>query len=204
MSTIESWGSREITIPIGSKITVFGRCKIYDNLAFPNFPTHLKILDELALGKSVTLGTYSTAKNLYISAYEERVIYDVAAVPNINDITVQFAAATATDSATLTTDQIRTRIISGTPTAPANYTLPLGTAMSTAFSEISVNGAIDFSIHNLATVAAYDITVAANTGFTVSGNMIIESNEAGSATNNSGQFRARCTAANTWHLYRLS
>ena len=86
----------------------------------------------------------------------------------------------------------------------AIYTLPLGTAMSAAFPGISINDAIDFSIHNLATTAAFDITVAANTAFTVSGNMTVESNETGSATNNSGQFRARCTAVDTWHLYRLS
>jgi len=204
MSTIESWGSRDIAIPIGSKITVSGRCKIYDNLAFPNYPTQLKILNELALGEKVTLGTYSTAKRLSISAYEERVTYDVAAVPDITSNTQQFAAATAIDTTTLTVNQIRTRIIAGTPTAAAIYTLPTGTDMSAAFPGVSINDAVDFSIHNLATTNTYDISVAAGTDFTVSGNMTVESNESGSATNNSGQFRARCTAANTWHLYRLS
>ncbi|MEQ1888649.1 MAG: hypothetical protein ABL951_05645 [Alphaproteobacteria bacterium] len=120
----------------------------------------------------------------------------------LSDIQLQEAPATATGTATLTAAQIKTRLISATPAAAATYTLPTGTLFDAAFPAWAVNECFDFSIQNLATNAAFIITVAAGTGFTVVGQMRIDAN-AGTAQA-VGRFRARKTAANTFILYRIA
>ena len=113
----------------------------------------------------------------------------------------QGAPATATDTATLTAAQLKTKIISGTPTAAATYTLPTGALMDAAFTAWAVDESFDFSIQNLATNATFIITVAAGSGFTIVGQTRIDAN-AGTA-NAVGRFRVRKTAAETFVAYRI-
>ncbi|MCA0276252.1 MAG: hypothetical protein LCH86_09620 [Proteobacteria bacterium] len=121
---------------------------------------------------------------------------------------VQAAPAAKTDTVTLTAAELLTRLIVGTPTAAANYTLPLGAdleaALKAAFPDLAVGDSFDFSIINVATNASFDITVVTNTGWTLVGGLVVESNEATATRGPSGTFRARRTAAGTFTLYRLS
>jgi len=120
----------------------------------------------------------------------------------------QPAPAAATDTATLTAAQLITGLIVGTPTAAASYTLPLATALEAAlkviFPDIANDDSFDFSIVNVATNAAFDITVVTNTGWTLVGGLVVESNEATATRGPSGLFRVRRTAANAYTLYRLA
>ena len=111
------------------------------------------------------------------------------------------APATATDTATLTADQLLNGIIIGTPTATATYTLPLATAIDSTLSNSKVGTTFEFRV---ITAAAYGITIATNTGWTIgsSGTQGLMTIAATAGTVRS--FRARKTGDGTWALYAIS
>jgi hypothetical protein len=90
----------------------------------------------------------------------------------------------------------------------ATYTTDTGTAIETAFAALVPGGVLanddsfDFSIVNISTNAAEDVTVAGGASVTAVGNMTIASNAA--VTDEAkGTFRMRRTAANTFSMYRI-
>ena len=101
------------------------------------------------------------------------------------------AAVNAT--ATLTAAQLLTGIITSTTAAAVVGTLPTGTLLDAA-ADLAIDEAFDWSVIN--TGAANTFTVAAGTGHTVVGNMVV-------ALSTTGRFRSRKTAANTFVTYRL-
>lgn len=120
---------------------------------------------------------------------------------NVNEITIgtQAAPATATVTATLTAAQIANGLIVANPggSAAATYTLPTVALLEATVTNAKVNSAFDFSINNVSVDASEDVTVAAGTGWTLSGLMVVANTTAGS-------FRARKTGDATWTLYRLA
>jgi len=104
------------------------------------------------------------------------------------------APTTITGTATLTNADIRAQIINTTGAALYTVTLPLGTDLETLIPWSSVDLGYDFYVIN--SVPA-NITMAANTGVTIVGRTLV-------ATNISGQFRIRRTAANTFIVYRIN
>jgi hypothetical protein len=116
----------------------------------------------------------------------------------------QGAQTAKTVSATLTAAEILAGIITVNQAAggASAQQLPLATAMDTALPESAAGDAFDFSVINISVVAAEDATLTTNTGWTLVGNMEVQSADA--LTNNtSGRFRARKTGAGAWTLYRL-
>lgn len=114
--------------------------------------------------------------------------------------------ATAIDTATLTVTQIGNGIILGTPTAAAAYTMPLATAMDTAFPDFLTNDALQFNVVNKAATATFDITMTTNTGWTLNGPMVVGagSSAAGDGSEwTAGTFRAQKTGTGTWTLFRV-
>ena len=111
------------------------------------------------------------------------------------------APATATDTATLTADQLLNGIIIGTPTATATYTLPLATAIDSTLSNSKVGTTFEFRV---ITAAAYGITIATNTGWTIgsSGTQGLMTIAATAGTVRS--FRARKSGDGAWALYAIS
>lgn len=101
------------------------------------------------------------------------------------------AAVNAT--ATLTAAQLLTGIITSTTAAAVVGTLPTGTLLDAA-ADLAIDEAFDWSVIN--TGAANTFTVAAGTGHTVVGNMVV-------ALSTTGRFRSRKTAANTFVTYRI-
>lgn len=120
---------------------------------------------------------------------------------NLNEVSsyIQNTPATAADTATLTVAQLINGILLSTPTAAAAYTLPLGTDMDTALGNFKIGSAFMFSVVNLASNAAFDITMTTNTGWTLTGNGVMVVQELSSA-----RFVARKTGTATWALTRLS
>lgn len=89
-------------------------------------------------------------------------------------------------------------IRTSTPTADISQQLPTGTNMDAAFQELQVNHGFEWSLINLATAAStWDVTVTANTGHTVVGNMLVKGEE-------TGRFKTVKTAANTFVTYRIA
>lgn len=117
----------------------------------------------------------------------------------------QAAPAAKTTAATLTAAEILGGLLTANQggAAAANYTLPLASDLDLACPyDIGTDEAFEFTLVNISTNAAEDITIVTNTGWTLVGNMVVASNNA--ATDQAwGTFRARRTAANTWVLYRV-
>jgi hypothetical protein len=101
---------------------------------------------------------------------------------------------TITGTATLTNADIQAQIVNTTGAAGYTVTLPLGTTLETLIPWSSVDLGYDFYVIN--SVPA-NVTMAANTGVTIVGRTLV-------ATNISGQFRIRRTAANTFIVYRIN
>ncbi len=81
--------------------------------------------------------------------------------------------------------------------AGVNYTLPTATNLDSALSSsLGADDAIMMYVINLSAVAAEDITIVTNTGWTLVGNMVVQENT-------SAAFIVRFTAANTATLYRV-
>lgn len=118
----------------------------------------------------------------------------------------QGTPAAKTVTVTLTAAEVLTGIITGNQAgaAAASYTLPLATDLQTALPvDVANDDAFDFAVINLSTVAAEDITILTNTGWTLVGSMVIESRDSDRAAS-SAMFRARRTATNTYTLYRIA
>lgn len=117
----------------------------------------------------------------------------------------QSAPTALTTTATLTAAQLATKLFTANQGggAAATYTLPTGTLMDAAFGNFRTDSAFDFSLVNISTVAAEDVTIAAGTGWTVVGSMVVASNDAATSIS-AGTFRARKTGTATWTLYRIA
>ena len=102
-----------------------------------------------------------------------------------------------TASATLTTAQIQTKIITVNSTSLVALTMPTGTVIDGAIVPIiDFDTAIDFSIINIGSGSGA-VTVSGATGSTLVGSGSV-------AISTSAFFRLRRTALNTYSLYRLA
>ena len=111
-----------------------------------------------------------------------------------------------TTSATVTVAALRGGLITANQggAAGATYTLPSGTAMDAAMPADFVAGdSFNFSICNISTNAAEDVTVAGNTGMVAKGNMVVASND-GVTSIAAATFCVVKEAANTYSFYRIS
>ena len=111
----------------------------------------------------------------------------------INMVT-QVAPTAKVAAATLTAAELATGIITYTG-ASAALTMPLGTALDTAFPSMKVNSCFDFYIINIGGTNA--ATVTANTGVTLVGVAAVSANTA-------CNWRVRKTADATYVAYRIA
>jgi len=122
---------------------------------------------------------------------------------NLSEVKMSVASApvTATDTATLTVDQLINGLIIGTPTATAIYTLPLAATLDNTLTNSKVGTTFDFRVM---TTAAFGITIATNTGWTIgsSGSQGLMTIAATAGTVRS--FRARKSGDGAWALYAIS
>jgi hypothetical protein len=124
-------------------------------------------------------------------------------------IFTQGTPAAKTTTTTLTAAELLIGIITASQGAAgaAAYTMPLGTdleaAMVAAYPALAINSAFDFSVINISTNAAEDVTMTTNTGWTLVGNMVVESNTT-NVNPPHAMFRVRRTAASTFTLYRIA
>lgn len=161
---------------------------------------------QLAAVAGVTPGTVTASKALVVDANKGISHFRDMSSPQIF---VQAAPAAKTTSTTLTAAELIVGLLTGNQGAAgaATYTLPLATDLETAliaiYPGLQNNDAFEWTLINISTNAAEDITVATNTGWTLVGKMTVESNAA--VTDDArGTFRVRRTAANTYTLYRTA
>ena len=119
----------------------------------------------------------------------------------------QAAPAVMTTTAVITVDQLLNGIIIGTHAAGGTqfYTLPTGADLDAGLTSYMINNAsFDFSVINLSPTDGDSITIVANVGITGVGNNVINANEWEVAYyRNTGIFRVRRTAADTFVVYRI-
>lgn len=121
---------------------------------------------------------------------------------NLNEAVIGYAPApaTATVTATLTTAQVLSGILLGSPGASAAaYTLPTAASVDDALSSAKVGSTFDLSVVNVDGSSSGVITMTAGTGWTLVGLATV------AATAGTAQlFRARKTGTATWTLYRIA
>ena len=111
-------------------------------------------------------------------------------------LTVQGAPTALTAAATATVAQLVNGLFTFNGTA-GNLTLPTVAELEAGIPNATrVDIAFDFHIINI-DATTDDVTVAAGTGWTLVGNMVV-------TETTSGHFRARKTGVGTWTLYRIS
>ena len=117
----------------------------------------------------------------------------------------KYTVTAMTTTTTITTAAILGGMISANQGAAgaATYTMPTGTVLAAALpTSFTTGDSIDFSITNVSTNAAEDVTVAGATGTTMKGNAVVASNAA--VTDQAfGTFRCLCTGTNTFDIYRI-
>lgn len=119
----------------------------------------------------------------------------------------QDAPAAKTTTVTLTAAELIDGLITANQGASgaATYTTPTGTQLTSALATSLANDdSFFFSIINISTDAAEDVTLAAGTDVTLVGDMTVASIDAAGEKASSGRFLARQTAANTWTIYRVA
>ena len=110
-------------------------------------------------------------------------------------LTVQGAPTALTAAATATAAQLVNGLFTFNGTA-GNLTLPTVAELEAGIPNATrVDIAFDFHIINI-DATTDDVTVAAGTGWTLVGNMVV-------TETTSGHFRARKTGVGTWTLYRI-
>ena len=121
---------------------------------------------------------------------------------------IQEAPVAMIGAATITVAAILNGLIIGTPVGDdVAYTLPTGAVLDAALtSDIIANDSFDFTIINLAATAGQDIILTEPaSGITIVGSAVVSSNEFESSYYmNTGTFRLRKTAANTFVAYRIA
>ena len=115
-------------------------------------------------------------------------------------ISVQGAPAALTATATVTTAQLLTGIIAGSPGgSAADYTLPTVALLEATLTNAKIDSSFEFVIINIDGSGSGVITLTAGTGWTLVGLATVAAT-AGTA----GQWRARKTGSGTWTAYRIS
>ena len=119
----------------------------------------------------------------------------------------QAAPAAMTVSAVITVANLLNGIITGTHAAGGTqwYTMPTGAAIDARLTSFMINSvSFDFSIINLSPTDGDSITLLPNVGVTIVGNAIVNANQWEVAYyRNTGIFRVRKTAADTFVVYRI-
>jgi len=116
--------------------------------------------------------------------------------PSEAQLIVQAAPTDVTGDVTLTGAQLATGLFVVDTGADATATLPTVALTEAAIPNAEkANAAFDFSVCNKD--AAYQVTIAVGTGWTLVGNMVV-------LENTSATFRARKTGAGAWSLYRIA
>lgn len=119
--------------------------------------------------------------------------------------TKKVTVAAKTTTTTLTAAEIVGGMITANQGAAgaATYTLPTGTLLAAALpSTFAVGDSFDFTVTNISTVAAEDVTIQGGTGTTLKGSGAVASNNA--ATDISfATFRFVMTGTNTFDVYRV-
>lgn len=129
---------------------------------------------------------YHDATNAYIDGVGATAVRLQIAGTSVIELTSGMAYARATfaekttqtaltNTDTVTAAQLLTKVLDGTPTAAATYTLPTAALLVAGMTNVAVSDSFYFIINNKS-AGAYTITVAAGTGGTADGTLTVAQN----------------------------
>lgn len=187
----------DITVPAGESMAVFTRdvARVYLNAGYPNFPDSSTLTGIVIDGQTV-FGPYTDGATLQINAGAAEVLYQVGTDPVVTEekgLRLQGAPTALNATGTLTVAAILSGIVTSTTAAGVAATLDTG-AIVDAAGEFAVNDSFDWNVINTGG-NAFTVTAAAS-GHTVAGAGAVAAGE-------SGVFRTRKTAADTFVTYRV-
>lgn len=222
---VYGYGRADVTVPVNQMITVSasgGTARVSKQVGGPasnsvaSFTPDTTVTGGIVDDREVTFGPYTIATVVRIEAMgADPVLYSVgalaAALPVLRVLPrvaySQLAIATNNTTASLLTSDMMQGIITATHTTGATMTLtlPTGTLADTA-AGIQIGKGWEWSLINLSAAAADTVTLAAASGHTIVGAVLIPSSHSstgGVNGTNSARFFTRKTAANTFITYRL-
>lgn len=191
-------GRVEVAVAASDKVAVFseGSITISQEVGYPNVPSTIDVLAEVASGQYTT-AAFSAAATVIIEASASAVYYEVgtdAVVKALKGEVYQGDPVALNATGAVTAAAILGGLVTSTTAAAVAGTVPTGAVMD-ASSSFEIGDAIDWSV--ITTGAnAFTVTAAAS-GHTVVGNMVVAAGKA-------GRFRTRKTAADTFVTYSLS
>jgi hypothetical protein len=201
-------GDTTFTFSDGGQFAMFVGCFDGTNFfwrKFADYSTANLTPAEAAFLDGVTAGTAQLSKALVFDANMGITAFREAGV----NLRHQGSPTAKTTTATLTIAEMLTGIVTANQGAngAATYTTDTGAAIETgliaAYPGLQNDDCFDFSIINISTVAAEDVTVAAGaTGVTLVGLMKVDSNDSDGSPS-TGVFRVRRTAQNVYSIYRV-
>lgn len=198
-SYIASQGTAEVSIPANESIALASitETQVFKVVGFPNYPEQ-NDLESTFTGYEV-LGPYTAATTLIIEAGAAEVTYQIGVAPVVSGVAYQGAPTSQNTTATLSTAQVMSGLVTSTHATGATITLtlPNGADMDLA-SQFDVNEYFDWVVINNASGAGDTVTIAnAASGNNVSGPAVI-------AISTSAIMRTRKTAADTFVTYRIA
>lgn len=198
-SYIAPQGTAEVSIPANESIALASitETQVFKVVGFPNYPEQ-NDLESTFTGYKV-LGPYTAATTLIIEAGAAEVTYQIGVAPVVSGVAYQGAPTSQNTTATLSTAQVMSGLVTSTHATGATITLtlPNGADMDLA-SQFDVNEYFDWVVINNASGAGDTVTIAnAASGNNVSGPAVI-------AISTSAIMRTRKTAADTFVTYRIA
>lgn len=196
-------GRATVIVPAGESIAVYtqGQAQVSRTLGFPNYPDQTTLIGTVTNGQTV-FGSYASGATIVVESVSAiPVLYEVGTAPQVQQwrlsTAVQGAPANIADGGSMAAAaaDILSGIVTATPTAGRNIQLPTGASMDLG-SEFLVGDSLDWS---LITLAAFALTITANTGHTIVG-----AAATGATAGSAARFRTRKTAADTFVTYRLA
>ena len=197
-------GRSTVIVPAAESIAVFtqGQAQVSRTIGFPNYPDVTTLIGTVTNGQTV-FGPFASGATIVVESVSAvPVFWEVGTAPIVTqgrtNIQVQVTPSVIADGGSMAfaPADLLSGLVTATPTAARNITLPTGAAMDLA-SEFWINDSIDWT---LMTLAAFALTVLQN----ASGHTVVGSMATGAAAGNVARFRTRKTAADTFVTYRIS
>jgi hypothetical protein len=202
-------GLARVVVNAGDRIATYSResIKVWQIVGAPNQAEKLDLLQEVPADTEYRSAVFANGATLMIEGGQAESLYTLGVGAVILENIGRRAQPTPTAmtvTANITPAGLLSGMIIGTHAAGATqtYTLPAGATLDAAF-EMDIGESVDWSIINASAAAADTITVAqAGADHTIVGAAVIVS--ANSAPDNTGMYRTRKTAADTFVTYRLA
>ena len=197
-SIVASQGTATLTLTAGQSIALnsLTETTVFEQVGFPNYPTQNDL--ESTFSGYTVLGPYASGATLVVNAGAAEVAYQVGIAPVVAGVNYQATPTSQNTTATLTTAQVMSGIITSTHATGATITLtlPTGANMDLA-GQFNVDEYFDWVVINTAAGAGDTVTIAnAASGNNITGPAVI-------AITSSARFRTRKTAADTFVTYRI-